>query len=388
MENNKETEIFNDIKQDNTLDLESILKEAQNQEIVEQPVVQPDDSSIKEVDRDTETLSPLEQMKLAKEANSQNKGLTVKNSDMKSGEPTKNIMYNDDRVEAWKESINEMDEELRKRNAVVVVKKPTTKYEYMQMMLEIGMVSFDESGKAFINNKHVDDMGQVIEHEINYIRIREEGEEAFDPSEYKKYENNNIDSDDTESDEDTISPEKRKTVQILIDKTGLGTDFIFTDEEKAKIRESETIRVNEVKVIDIAAIKARRSEKSFQDNIAQFSSNGSRTTICFPASGFRAQMKGMSYGEYSDVALSMENVTFDQYYKRLSIIYNNMVNISTGPFDSFEDFLKNFAYTDIPLALYGMFVSTEPENQEIGLRCGSDSCGNSFNCWHSRWRCI
>ncbi len=378
MENINENDIFDDIKQDNTLDLESILKEAQNKEKVEDEVADTSESTIKTTKRDEEALSPLEKMKLEKEAKVQ-KGLEVKTSDLKSEGPTKNIMYNDDRVNAWKDSINEMDEEIKKREAIVVIKKPENKFEYMQMMVEISMVAFDENGKPYINNKGVDEMGEEVIHEIKYIRIRKEGEEAFDPSAYKEYEDKENDSDDSEHDTPEISEEKKKTVQILIDKTGLGTDFMFSDDEKAKIRESETIRVNEVKVIDLAAIKAKRSEKSFQENITQFSSSGSRTTICFPASGFRAQMKGMSYGEYSDVALSMENVTFDQYYKRLSIIYNNMVNISTGPFDSFEDFLKNFAYTDIPLALYGMFVSTEAEEQEIGLKCGSDSCGNSFN---------
>lgn len=378
MENINENDIFDDIKQDNTLDLESILKEAQNKEKVEDDVADTSESTIKTTKRDEEALSPLEKMKLEKEAKVQ-KGLEVKTSDLKSEGPTKNIMYNDDRVNAWKDSINEMDEEIKKREAIVVIKKPENKFEYMQMMVEISMVAFDENGKPYINNKGVDEMGEEVIHEIKYIRIRKEGEEAFDPSAYKEYEDKENDSDDSEHDTPEISEEKKKTVQILIDKTGLGTDFMFSDDEKAKIRESETIRVNEVKVIDLAAIKAKRSEKSFQENITQFSSSGSRTTICFPASGFRAQMKGMSYGEYSDVALSMENVTFDQYYKRLSIIYNNMVNISTGPFDSFEDFLKNFAYTDIPLALYGMFVSTEAEEQEIGLKCGSDSCGNSFN---------
>ena len=378
MENINENDIFDDIKQDNTLDLESILKEAQNKEKVEDEVADTSESTIKTTKRDEEALSPLEKMKLEKEAKVQ-KGLEVKTSDLKSEGPTKNIMYNDDRVNAWKDSINEMDEEIKKREAIVVIKKPENKFEYMQMMVEISMVAFDENGKPYINNKGVDEMGEEVIHEIKYIRIRKEGEEAFDPTAYKEYEDKENDSDDSEHDTPEISEEKKKTVQILIDKTGLGTDFMFSDDEKAKIRESETIRVNEVKVIDLAAIKAKRSEKSFQENITQFSSSGSRTTICFPASGFRAQMKGMSYGEYSDVALSMENVTFDQYYKRLSIIYNNMVNSSTGPFDSFEDFLKNFAYTDIPLALYGMFVSTEAEEQEIGLKCGSDSCGNSFN---------
>ncbi len=71
----------------------------------------------------------------------------------------------------------------------------------------------------------------------------------------------------------------------------------------------------------------------------------------------------MSYGEYQDVALSMENITTDVYHKRLSVIYNCMTNISTGPFESFDDFLHKFAFSDMDLALYGLFVATESETQ-------------------------
>jgi acetone carboxylase gamma subunit len=98
-------------------------------------------------------------------------------------------------------------------------------------------------------------------------------------------------------------------------------------------------------------------------------------------------MKGMTYGEMGDVALSMDSVTVDQYYKRLSIIYNKMCNISTGPFDSFEDFLKGFAYVDIPMALYGLYISTQPEIQQIQLRCGKSSCEKTFN-WEFSTRSV
>ena len=81
----------------------------------------------------------------------------------------------------------------------------------------------------------------------------------------------------------------------------------------------------------------------YLSTINKYDYSGSRTTICFPASGFKAQMKGMSYGEYADVSISMDSVTFDQYQKRLSIIYNKMINTSCPEFKDFEDFLKNFA---------------------------------------------
>jgi hypothetical protein len=110
--------------------------------------------------------------------------------------------------------------------------------------------------------------------------------------------------------------------------------------------------------------------------IHEYTLSGSKTTISFPASGFKADMVGLTYGEIGDISLSMDSITVDKYYKRLAIIYNKMKNISTGPFDSFESFLKNFAYTDIPLAIYGLYTSTFPEVQTLSLK---DSCGKSFD---------
>ena len=64
MENINENDIFDDIKQDNTLDLESILKAAQNKEKVKDEVADTSESTIKTTKRDEEALSPLEKMKL------------------------------------------------------------------------------------------------------------------------------------------------------------------------------------------------------------------------------------------------------------------------------------------------------------------------------------
>ena len=301
-----------------------------------------------------------------------------------------------------KNEINNYDTTLLKRSKVTLVKKPMTQLEYVQLMDEIESVKINPDGS--ISFDLVDKYGN--KQEPVFIRPRKDDEPLYDfsiltPEERKelkdkgtdiKEEEVNTDEDkaseaEEENKEDEISPEKKRIVEILIDKTGLGGDFVLTEEEKNKVSEAETIRINEVRILDLATIKAKRSNVSFQDHIKEFNINGSRTTICFPASGFKAQMKGLSYGEYADIVLSMENVKFDQYYKRLSIIYNHMTNISRGDFKDFEDFLKHFSYTDISLALYGLYISTEKEIQEMPLKCGNKKCNKTFN-WEYNTRNI
>ena len=318
-------------------------------------------------------LSPLEQLKQEKAKTSG--GLVISNEELKKGAdgPKRSFVYNDERIKSFKDTLDSFDETMVKRNAVIVLSQPKNYADYIQLIDEIESVTFDENGNASFN------LPNGVE--PKWCRLRKKDEDVFDYTEINDTYNklNESDKKEDDSDEDSISEEKRGIVNVIIDKTGLGADFAFTDEEKEKIREAETIKVTEVKNLDINAVRAKRSNKSFQEVIKEFNIRGSRSTMCFPASGFRAQMKGLTYGEYADIAISTENITFDRYYKRLSIIYNKMINISTGAFKDFEDFLKNFAYTDISLAIYGMFIATEKEEQEISLRCGNDKCGKTFD---------
>ena len=324
---------------------------------------------------DEKPLSPLE--KLKQDTTNSSLGLKISNDELKKGEdgPKRNFVYNDERMESFKKEIDSYDDMMKKRNAVMVTKKPENQMQYIELISEIDSVTFDENGVPSFNLPNGE--------QPKWCRLRTADEEAFDYSEIdEKLDNKQSPSankQDNSTNNDSVSDEKRKMVNIIIDKTGLGSDFAFSDEEKEKIREAETIKVTEVKYLDINAIKAKRSNRTFQETIGEFNIRGSRMTMCFPSSGFRAQMKGLTYGEYSDIAISTENITFDRYYKRLSILYNKMSNISTGKFESFEDFLKNFAYTDIPLAIYGMYIATEKDNQDISLNCGNNKCNKTFD---------
>ena len=333
-------------------------------------------------------LSPLEQMRQAQ--NKRGLGAIVSKADLEE-KPLKHSVFEDEeRIEEFEARKQELDESFEKRKYVTVIKHPQNEADFAKMMLELDSVKINDDGTASIN--YTDKDGNLLEPE--FIRLRKEGDEAFDIKGASRPNNTNAQkssegskSEDASSDESKTNDEKdnaedeemKKTVQILIDKTGLGTDFILNDLEKQKVIEADEIKLTEIEFVDIESVIKNKSNKSFQESISEYQLSSSKTTICFPASGFRAQMKGLTYGEMSDIALSMDNVTFDQYYKRLSIIYNKLTNLNIAPFESFTDFLKGFAYVDIPMALYGLYVATQSETQTIQLRCGVQTCEKGFS---------
>lgn len=309
----------------------------------------------------------------------------------------------DERRERMDQTIDESEMLLKQRAAVIPLKQFESAQEYTDMVHEISLVKFDKDGKAYFEYEKDSDGNNIIP---KFIRLRTENDPPF--SKENDYLVMNRDAENarrvadgkepipasvplTEKVEDIDKNEndnKSKTINLIIDKTGLGTDFILTEDERKKMAEANEIRLTQVEVLDIASITTEKPERdSFTGKINTYQLSGSKTTISFPASGFKADMTGLTYGEIADISLSMDAVNVDKYYKRLAIIYNKMKNISNGPFDSFEDFLKNFAYTDISLAVYGLFVATFPEVQTISLRCGRNSCNKTFD-WDYATRSI
>lgn len=377
---------------DATMDIASLIKTAKAGEDKDIPA----DNVKTTVEK---VSSPLEQLMKEKEENG-GSGMVVTNEELEKGKEVTNFqnnVYNKERMDAIEEKMKEMDETYEKRKQVVVMKFPQMETpEFTQMMMEIDSLKKRDDGTYYFDIHNPD--GSLKEPEYVRLRTEEDGpfvDAATDMALAKGKKVNSskkAESPDTneegEDDDEEISEEKKRIVNILIDKTGLGIDFNFSEEEKEKIYEAQEIRLTEVEFMDIESINmATRTDKSFQESIEEFEFANSKTTVCFPGSGFRAQMKGMTYGEMGDVALSMDSVTFDQYYKRLSVIYNKMTNISTGPFKDFEDFLKNFSFVDISMALYGLYVATQPEIQQIQLRCGNPDCGKRFD-WKFNTRSV
>ena len=383
IKSNEIENVFDNLNEND--DLEDVIRNATaNSEVRE----------VKEEVKEEKKLTPLQEFKLKKEQ--EGSGIVYSDQELKEGErsgPTKDVVHTDERTEDWDKREMEFELDYKRRAAVVQIKQYNDQTEYMRMIQELEDLEFTLDGPKF---RHPND--------IQFFRLRTENDPPYtvedvknglpapeaienqkkldDYNEKQNAEFSNVEEDEPSAEvSETKSEDDKKsdTIQVIIDKTGLGTDFAFTDEERTKIQQAETIEINEIKTIDINTIKSKRSNKSFQDIVKEHDIRGSRVKICFPASGFKADMKGLTYGEYADVALTMDNITTDQYYKRLSVIYNKMTNVSCGNFESFDDFLHKFSYTDIPLALYAMYVATEPEVTDVQLRCTRSNCGKNYS---------
>lgn len=334
-----DTEKVGAIGRDTGMDLSSLLKEAKDAP-------------------DEKPKTPLQQMKEAKEKNGL--GLVVNNDELVN-EGDKKLITNKSEDDA----IKDVDSYIAEQDKLI---DAAQKVKINQPLRDArDMVAVMDSLENYAN-------GQGISSEENgktMLRERSEGDtqEASIANEEAH----------VEVPEETISEEKKELVEVLIDKTGLGGDFAFTPEEREKIFNATEIKVKEVEEVSLSSIRVKKCQKSFIDHVNDYQLSSSRVPIVFPASRFRAEMTGLSYGEMGDISLNTENLTFDQIHKKLSVIYNKMVNPSCGKFENFEDFLRKFAYIDIDLAVYGLIVASFPEVDDIPLTCNNPKCKNGFN---------
>lgn len=289
--------------------------------------------------------------------------------------------------EGFADAISEQEDLAKKAQLIYAVRRPENEGEYAEMITEIGAVTVDDNGVI-----HVPEGAKYIVPKNPEILAKVEAQKAaMESGEYQAYQT----PDNTELKAETSSEysekaarkeKKDQLVKILIDKTGLGANFTFDEEETKAIQTSNMIHLVEVENRDLEAVEIERPDDGtpFMQAMDAYKLSVSKAPMTFPASGFKADMTGLSWGEFSDITLDISDdsedyINFDKIYKKLSVIYNNMKNISIGAFKSFEDFLKHFAYVDVQLATYGLLISTQPEEDTITLVCNKPSCKQRFN---------
>jgi hypothetical protein len=309
-----------------------------------------------------EHKSALQRFKEEREKNGGG-GLIVNTAEMEEKNKEKELKNRamDDASTEADEYMGEMDEMIKAAQNVKLAHPPQNASEMVAVMENLSDVSKGQAMRV--------DAGQKP------MLVAKDENEKLETAEDAPVES----EEDTTEPTPTISPEKQQLVNILIDKTGMGYDWKFSEEEQAKMVSAAEVRVTEVEEVDLATITVKKAEKSFIDTVTEFQTGMSKVPVIFPASRFRAYMTGLSYGEMGDIANNNENITFDQVKKKLTVIYNKMVNPSCGKFENFEDFLRKFAYVDIDLAVYALVVATFPEVDDITLTCNNPTCKKSFN---------
>lgn len=299
-------------------------------------------------------------------------------------------VMNDERKKEIQETFDEYDEMIEKAKLVRVLKKPKSKEEMVAFMNEFSKVSLSELRAAVEAHENESSepkelmQVQLSDDEIlQIINSSNDGDkDLLKDSNFLKLRSDNTEEtvvevpeeDDRESDE-----HRAKQIQIIIDKTGKD-NITFTEEERAKIAVSESIELREISSIELKTARMRKSTRNFAEMISDdtYNTYGVRTSMAFPCSKFKAYLSGMSYGELGDIALSYDNEGYDELHKKLSVIYNKMVNPSCGKFKDFDDFLHRFAYVDMNLAVYALYIGSTPEEKTITMKCNAEGCGENF----------
>lgn len=342
------------------------------------PSINLDEFLVKKNESVVEEKSPLEKMKEYKESHPgaivRNEDVTYDNQkvDLKSG------MDNEAREKDFKTYMNDMDDLIETAQSMQVKRTPQNRIEEAAMIDELDRIARQKNNKLPENPKFADGTVGNLDDQNKYGTEMVSGSTFFSEKSDSSPENEADEGDAPVADakESEEDEEHKKLVQILIDKTGFGASNIeFTPEEKEKMRLSTEIRLTEVKTLDLDVADFVAPDSKFVSEANPASQEIGTCVVPLVASGYRVRMKGMSYGQLSDLFLNTEMPMFEQSNKKYSIVYNNIVDTTIGKFSSYEDFLKNTAVADIDAMIYGMMVPTYPEVDEVELRCRS--CGKS-----------
>lgn len=206
---------------DESIDLDALIASAKAPETVKE---------------EKKVVSPLEAAMNAPHEN----GLVVTKEEYEKGleqGPKENMAMTTERVEEMENKVSELDDTMKKRKAVIVIKQAMTQTDYVEMMNEIHSVHFDENDKAYFDYK--DTNGNPVT--PRFVRIRTDNDITFEEeSKYTKLAsdeekaevlannenvNTNNEKNTTDKPSDELAVKKDNIIKILIDKTGFGTDF-------------------------------------------------------------------------------------------------------------------------------------------------------------------
>lgn len=320
-----------------------------------------------------EELTPLD--KVIREQNSASTGLEIAEEEPEEG--LRSPLDTDERREELKEKAKELDDMTIRTRAIVGIVKPESPGEFAQMMDDIEQIQIDPDTNevTYIPTSRWF-VPRTPEVEEEMTRINSEKGTGVDSADEKYYDVNAA----------VKKHQKDTLVHVLIDKTGLGANINFDEDERSKLAESSLIHLVEVenKGLEMVEFTKPDPNTSFMDAVGAYQLSVSKVPMTFPASGFKAEMTGLTFGEFADIALdpgdnSTDYIDYDKMRRRMYVVYTHMINVSIGDFKSFEDFLSKFAYVDMHLAVYGLTIATQPEMDELQFTCRQPGCGKNFS---------
>lgn len=174
--------------------------------------------------------------------------------------------------------------------------------------------------------------------------------------------------------------EETDTVEVVLDKTGLGT-ITFTEEEKARLEKAKKIRLIEVEDKELKTLKVKKKiRKRDEFKILKKNFDKSFSPVMALASGYTCKMKNISAIEAIRMYQRPGRDTANSILEKWSLIYDKIIDISRGPFENIEDFLHHTAFHDYENFVFAMIASSYPTDDAVEFVCDKDlgGCGKSF----------
>ena len=303
--------------------------------------------------------------------------------------PKRGGTLTDERVESANKTLQDMDELAKKASMVSITKKPTSDIELAELMENLDNLNIDELEKARkMSNPSEAAVTDVIGEDITPDTVvrSETGDNTIDKSglfvSRGSVPENIREKKPVHTEEHVLKPSESVSVHITKNAEKVGDTSVveFTDEERDKLTHAKQIELVQVNKININTGRVVRPDENFMKEYTTTPRKaiGTSAQMTFVASRFRATMRGLTFGEYLDLALSTEITDVEILNKKLSVFYNTIVNTSIGPFTTYEEFLRNFAFKDLTFGTYCLYIATNPESVDLGLKCGVDTCKKNF----------
>lgn len=166
---------------------------------------------------------------------------------------------------------------------------------------------------------------------------------------------------------------------------GRGGEFIhsLTPEQQEKVETSKTIKVNEVRKVDVPVATRTITNISQYKRIASNRVASESVEVPLLNSGYVAIVKGCGSLEMASILPDIRNnYEWDDYAKLYQFCFSNLVGTSIGTL-SYRDFCVKTSPYDLDALVHGILRASLPDEQSVTLTCGGENCGKDYDIKYS-----
>ena len=185
-----------------------------------------------------------------------------------------------------------------------------------------------------------------------------------------------------------VAPIAKKTspqeiVNIYIDKAQVG-NIALTPEQQKKVEMAQKIVINETTELQYKTIKIRKADvdkdvaRKKKDRVIKHAFDRTLSPFVAIGSGYLGKMGNGTTIDILKLGHLVEgDNSLQSQLDRWSLLYDKMKYCSIGKFETFDDFLKNTAYTDYANLQFAFICATFPEDTTLQFTC--PKCKAPFN---------